>query len=315
MKIKLSAALLGVSVLLASCRNDNVAPAGDTTAPSVSVTATQTGNQVKLSAVVTDASPITRVEFYRAGNTTPLNTDTTSPYEATLGVSSTDNGPMSFTVKAYDSAGNMGSASTSLNVYVAPPAPTPVGKTLYQGVWLWLVFNDDAQAVRRSGLAVLNEEEAGDYGKVASGGYGEYAVASDPDSTLTSKGVVLLGPLTGVGQLQARFAIPYQGSVALDILADDDDNRWDTLESGAAFFFDDDAEIRVPGGQAYSAPFGLAQISMDIPANAQPPVLPAARALLERAKSPALASQSQRAPFSPSLARQLAANFTKTLSK
>lgn len=315
MKVKMSAALLGLSVLLASCGGGTDSPPADKTPPTVTVTATQTGTQVKLSATVSDASPVSRVEFYRGNSTTPLTVDTAAPYETALTVSSADNGAANFTVKAYDSAGNVGSASTNLNIYVAPPAPTPVGKTLYQGVWAWLIFSNDAKTVVRSGLAVLNGEENDDYGKVANGGYGEYAVATDPKSTLRARGAVVLGPLTGAGQLQTRFITTYQGAATLEILADDDDNRWDALSDGSAFFFDDDAEIRVPGGQTYSAPFVLTQISMDVPASAQTLLFPDAQALLKRGKTPALAAQGQAVPLAPAMVRQLATKFTQTLTR
>lgn len=252
---------LFISLALASCDTGGSTTPKDMTPPSVSLSGSQSGTAVSLTATATDASPITKVEFYRGTSTTPFYTDTAAPYNATYSVSSTDNGTVSFTAKAYDNAGNVGQGGTTVNVYVAPPAT----KTLYQGVWLWLTINAQGD-VTRSGLAVYDEEGNLNYGKVAAGVYGEYAVPTDYNSTFTAQGFTILGPVTESGLLQARFLKgTTPDSTQMDILADDDDNIWGQLDNGSAFFFDDDAELRNDDGTSTVVSFGMGQISDQLP--------------------------------------------------
>ncbi|MFC4638191.1 glycosyl hydrolase family 18 protein [Deinococcus hohokamensis] len=98
---------------------------GDTTPPTVSLTATpQTvtaAGTVSLSATASDNVGVTRVEFYRGA--TLLASDTTSPYSASDSVTSAQNGTQTYTAKAYDAAGNTKSASTSVSVNIAGSGP------------------------------------------------------------------------------------------------------------------------------------------------------------------------------------------------
>lgn len=104
----------------------NIAGSGDTTAPTVSVTASPTSvtaaGNVTLTATASDNVGVTRVEFYQG--TTLLATDTTAPYSATDAVTSAQNGTRSYTAKAFDAAGNSrvsAAASVTVNIGTTPP--------------------------------------------------------------------------------------------------------------------------------------------------------------------------------------------------
>jgi hypothetical protein len=86
---------------------------GDVTPPTVSLsssaaTVTTAGN-VTLTATASDAVGVARVEFY--DGTTLLGSDTTAPYTFVGAFTSANNGTHSFTARAYDAAGNVGSSS------------------------------------------------------------------------------------------------------------------------------------------------------------------------------------------------------------
>lgn len=266
-----------VSLALASCDSGGSTPA-DSTPPSVSLSGTQGGQAVTLTATATDASPITKVEFYRGTSTTPFSTDTTAPYNATYSVSSADNGSVGFTAKAYDSAGNVGQADTAVNVYVAPST----AKTLYQGLWLWATLNEKGD-VTRAGLTYFDEEFKGTYGLNAIGLYAELSDPNNVDSTLSPKGFSTLGPATAPNLLQARFwKGQTEADAKLDILADDDNNRMESMEDGSAFFYDDDGEIKNDDGSISVVAFGMSQLTDEVvsaaslPSSKGPVELPAA---------------------------------------
>ena len=93
----------------------------DTTAPTVSIGDTPVGpaytsaQSLTISATASDEVGVTRVEFYQG--TTLKGTDTTSPYSYAWIITSADNGNHAWTAKAFDAAGNVGTASAlSLNV-------------------------------------------------------------------------------------------------------------------------------------------------------------------------------------------------------
>ena len=65
---------------------------------------------------------VTKVEFYIDGS--KVGEDTVSPYEYEWDTTQYANGTHSITVKAYDNAGNVGSASIIVNV-----------QNIYQNVW------------------------------------------------------------------------------------------------------------------------------------------------------------------------------------
>ncbi len=101
----------------------------DTTAPTGAITspvngATVSGTSVSIIASASDNIGIQRVEFYLAGSL--IGSVTASPYQIRWDSTKTTNGSHSFSVKAYDAAGNVGqSAAVSLNVSnsadVTPP--------------------------------------------------------------------------------------------------------------------------------------------------------------------------------------------------
>jgi hypothetical protein len=110
-----------------------VQPAGDTAAPSVSITspsASTTVTKEQTLTIVASASDnvgVTKVEFYRGS--TLIGTDTTNTFSTTLALTSADNGTLGFTAVAYDAAGNT-TRSDAVNVTVniadtvaAYPAP------------------------------------------------------------------------------------------------------------------------------------------------------------------------------------------------
>lgn len=91
----------------------------DTSAPSVAITAPATGSIVRRSTSVgvtasaSDNVGVTKVEFY--DGTTLLGTDTTAPYSATWRAG-TRKGYQTITAKAYDPAGNVSTASSTVYV-------------------------------------------------------------------------------------------------------------------------------------------------------------------------------------------------------
>ncbi|HJV47985.1 MAG TPA: Ig-like domain-containing protein [Geothrix sp.] len=93
----------------------------DTTPPTVSVTESGSTGTITFNATASDNVGVTKVEFYVDGIL--KGTDTASPY--TLGLDSTTlaNGGHSLTAKAYDAAGNVGSAP-ALSFSVSNSVPT-----------------------------------------------------------------------------------------------------------------------------------------------------------------------------------------------
>ncbi|MFB9995210.1 carboxypeptidase-like regulatory domain-containing protein [Deinococcus oregonensis] len=106
-----SALLLGT--LLMGCNPTDPVPAGDTTPPTVtlsaSLAAVAQGAATTLTATATDDVAVTKVEFYNGA--TKISEDTTAPYEAVVTVA----GTTTYTATAYDAAGNTASATTTVN--------------------------------------------------------------------------------------------------------------------------------------------------------------------------------------------------------
>jgi len=95
----------------------------DTTPPNVSLAATPSLTEytspqtVTLAAVPSDDTGISQVEFF--DGSARIAVDTTAPYEYAWPIVSSDNGTHTWTAKAYDIAGNVGtSAPVSLNVAI-----------------------------------------------------------------------------------------------------------------------------------------------------------------------------------------------------
>ncbi|MHA0043607.1 glycosyl hydrolase family 18 protein [Deinococcus sp. PEB2-63] len=118
----------------------NIAGSGDTTAPTVSVTASPTSvtaaGNVTLTASASDNVGVTKVEFYQGA--TLLATDTTAPYSATEPVTSAQNGTRSYTAKAFDAAGNSrvsAAASVTVNIGTTPPPSSGFRRVAYFAQW------------------------------------------------------------------------------------------------------------------------------------------------------------------------------------
>ncbi len=102
--------------------------AGDTSPPTVTLTAPTSGSTVSgtvsVSASATDNVGVTKVEFYRNGNL--FATVTAAPYTYSWDSSGTANGSCTLTAKAYDAASTVGSSSpltvTVNNIVLAPAA-------------------------------------------------------------------------------------------------------------------------------------------------------------------------------------------------
>jgi polygalacturonase len=108
-----------------------VTQAGDTTAPTVVLTAPTSGivsGNVAVSATAVDDIAIARVEFYRDANVL-LGTVVTPPYSVSFNATTVNSGSHCFFAKAYDPAGNVGSSGTncvfvSTNILSAASAQT-----------------------------------------------------------------------------------------------------------------------------------------------------------------------------------------------
>ena len=103
-------------------------PANDIDAPTASLSASPTGpyttaRTVTFTASATDNVGVARVDFYEG--TTLVSTDNSAPYNYAWSVTSATNGNHSWTAKAYDAAGNVGtSAVLALVVNIDATAPT-----------------------------------------------------------------------------------------------------------------------------------------------------------------------------------------------
>lgn len=112
---------------------------GDITPPTVTLSSSSTSvtsaGTITLSATAADNIGVARVEF-RDG-TTLLSTDTSAPYSASVGLTSTNNGTHSYTARAFDAAGNATtSAAVSVTVNIPGtgngPGYTAVGGRLFR---------------------------------------------------------------------------------------------------------------------------------------------------------------------------------------
>lgn len=90
---------------------DTTAPVVDLTSPAASSTLAGT---VNLTATASDASGVTKVEFYV--NSKLLGTDTSAPYSMAWDTTKEVNGQFTLTAKAYDSANNISSDGYKVNV-------------------------------------------------------------------------------------------------------------------------------------------------------------------------------------------------------
>ena len=82
----------------------------DTTAPTVSASASGSSGNISFSASASDNVGVTNVEFYVDGSL--KGSDSSSPYSLSFDSTTVSNGSHSLTAKAYDAAGNVGTSSS-----------------------------------------------------------------------------------------------------------------------------------------------------------------------------------------------------------
>ena len=106
----------------------------DVTKPTVSVSASPTSltlpGTVAFTATASDDRGVTKVEFYDNGKL--IATDAQAPYTASQTYGFADNGQHTISVKAYDEQGNVGEATTTLNVAISDanePNDSPANAT------------------------------------------------------------------------------------------------------------------------------------------------------------------------------------------
>jgi hypothetical protein len=88
---------------------EQVAGSGDTTAPTISATASGSSGTINFNATANDNIGVSRVEFLV--DNALQGTDTSSPYSLAFNSTTVANGAHSLTTKAYDAAGNVGTSS------------------------------------------------------------------------------------------------------------------------------------------------------------------------------------------------------------
>lgn len=107
---------------------DNCVPAVDSTNPTTSITSPAANARIKGTINVTanasdNSGTVSKVELYLDGGSTPIATDTSSPYSLSWNSALTTNGTHTLTVKAYDPSGNV---ATSAGVTVSVDNSVPV---------------------------------------------------------------------------------------------------------------------------------------------------------------------------------------------
>ncbi|MDV6374127.1 Ig-like domain-containing protein [Deinococcus arenicola] len=126
MKLFHVALLLTTALSLAACGGGDTTPTGDTTPPTVNLTAAPAtvtaAGAVGLTAAASDNVGVTGVTFYRGA--TAISTDTTSPYEASDNVTAADNGALTYRAVASDAAGNTAEATAGVSVNIGAAADT-----------------------------------------------------------------------------------------------------------------------------------------------------------------------------------------------
>ena len=108
-----------------------VTQAGNTTAPTVILTAPAAGiasNTIVVSATATDNVGVVKVEFYRDANVL-LGTVTTPPYRMNFDTTTVADGSHCFYAKAYNPASNVGNSATNCVIVDRNPPSVPIGLT------------------------------------------------------------------------------------------------------------------------------------------------------------------------------------------
>lgn len=187
---------------------DNCVPAVDATSPTTSITAPAANAKLKGTVNVTanasdDSGTVSKVELYIDGGTTPVATDTSSPFSLSWNTTSVSNGNHTLTVKAYDPSGNIGT-STAVTVNVDNAAPTvsltaPTNGATVQGTVNMTATASDNVGVTSvdfyNGLILLNSDTSSPYSyswdstTVANGSYTLGASARDAAGNVTNTSV------------------------------------------------------------------------------------------------------------------------------
>lgn len=123
----------------------------DTTAPTVSITAgatsITTAGSITLTATASDNVGVSRVEFYEGS--TLLSEDTSPPYTSEVTLTAANNGTKSYTAKAYDVAGNIGSSGTVSVVVNIPTGGNPITSITIEPSSINLLVGESYQLVAR----------------------------------------------------------------------------------------------------------------------------------------------------------------------
>ncbi|MPY67779.1 hypothetical protein F8S09_13995 [Deinococcus sp. SDU3-2] len=228
MKTNFCLPLLGSALLLASCGGGTPQPATDRTAPTVSLNAAQSGTTVNLTASASDNVGVTRVEFYRGE--TLIYTDTDAPYTSSFAVTSSDNGQLNVSARAYDAAGNQG----------------------------WAVADSSTGQIIQGGAMILFDELQNSGRTVAIGAY--------TNDAQTQTGASLLGPITAAGELETFFSYDLNADdPRAYLVASDDDGRLENYEGDPTFFGAGALVDRVTQQPNRAVYVALVQVSSDVP--------------------------------------------------
>jgi fibronectin type 3 domain-containing protein len=142
---------------------DNCNAPSDTTAPSTQLTAPASGatvsGSVNLAATVTDASGVSKAEFYVNGIL--LASDTSSPYGASWDSTKAANGSHSLSVRGYDVAGNMSTSSITVTVKngdtQAPTTPTGLSANALDAKTVRLKWSASSDSVGVTGYTLYRD--------------------------------------------------------------------------------------------------------------------------------------------------------------
>lgn len=253
---KLFLPLLSSALLLAACGGGgSPQPAADIAAPAVTLSATQSGKVVNLSAAAADNVGVSKVEFYRGG--TLINTDVASPYAFADTVSTANNGNVTYTAKAYDAAGNVGQDSKTIVVNITTPT-----STAYQGQYYWALFtdpNDLEGSLLAEGAAIFDEEFIGVDGQML--GAGAYAKLNPLPQV---QGEAIIGDITVEGQVVLSSAFFYDTEDTESYLvAIDNDGKFSPTQDGNPIFIGEAATFGLDGKVISEGYFGLLRTNED----------------------------------------------------
>ena len=247
---KLFLPLIGTALLLAACGGESSPqPASDLTAPTITLTASQSGTTVNLSAAAADNVGVTKVEFYRGS--TLISTDTASPYTFTDTVNAANNRNVSYSAKAYDAAGNVGQDSKTVAL-----------TTAYQGQYYWALItdpNDPEGSLLAEGAAIFDLEFTGADGQLlGAGAYAEF------NSTPQMQGDATLGKIMISGEATLSNAFFYDlEETKVYLFATDNDGVFDLSPDGDPIFIGEAATFGLDGKVINEGYFGLLRINED----------------------------------------------------